>query len=482
LFSFPGALPHPSVVEKIRADICVIGAGSGGLSVAAGAAQMGARVVLVEKGRMGGDCLNYGCVPSKSLLAAARAAQHVRDATGFGVTAGEPGVDFAAVNRHVRDVIAQIEPHDSQERFEGLGVTVVRETAEFAGPRLVRAGNKEISAKRVVVATGSSPAVAPIKGLDGVPYLTNETIFDLTDAPAHLAIIGGGPIGCEMAQAHRRLGCPVTLLERDAILSRDDPDLSSILRERLTCEGVDLRERIKIESVHGTEGDIRIVTDQGQINASHILVATGRRPNIDDLNLEAAGIDHDRTGIMVDRRLRTSNKKVYAIGDVTGGYQFTHQAGYHAGIVIQNILFRLPAKADDTSLPWVTYTEPELAQVGLTAYELEQRYPEGRVLSVPYSASDRAKAERVGEGLLKVMVDQAGRIRGVSIVGQSAGELIQPWLLAMTQGLKIRAMTGFRAPYPTLGELNKFAASSYFTPKLFSDTTRKIVRLLMKLP
>ncbi|MDX1581702.1 MAG: FAD-dependent oxidoreductase, partial [Alphaproteobacteria bacterium] len=374
------------------------------------------------------------------------------------------------------------EPHDSQDRFEGLGVTVIREAARFVGPTTVRAGETEISAKRVVIATGSSPALVPIKGLEDCPYLTNETIFDLQEAPAHLAIIGAGPIGCELAQAHRRLGCDVTLLERDKILPKDDPDLADIVRTRLKAEGIDLREGIDVSSVSGTDGDILIGTGEGEIRASHVLVATGRKPNIDGLDLDAAGIEYDKAGITVDARLRTSNRKVFAIGDVAGGYQFTHQAGYHASIVVQNILFRLPAKTNDSTLPWVTYTEPELAQVGLMADELEEQYPGGKVLSVPFRDSDRAKAERATEGLLKVMVDKKGRIKGVSIVGQSAGELLQPWLLAMTQGLKIRAMTGFRAPYPTLGELNKFAASSYFTPKLFSDTTRKIVRLLLKLP
>ncbi len=469
-------------MEQIKTDICVIGAGSGGLSVASGAAQMGARVVLIERGEMGGDCLNYGCVPSKALLAAAEAAQAQRDSDRFGIRSVEPDIDFAAVQAHIKDVIAQIAPHDSQERFEGLGVDVIRAHAEFTGPKTVQAGDYEITAKRFVIATGSSPAVPPIDGLADVPYLTNETIFDVAEKPDHLIIIGGGPIGCEMAQAHRRLGCQVTLLEMFTIMPNDDPDLVDVVRQRLIAEGVEIREAASVEKVEGDGASIRVTTSDGVISGSHVLVAAGRKPNIDGLGLDAAGVETDRAGIVVDGRLRTSNKKIFALGDVSGGYQFTHQAGYHAGITIQNLLFRLPTKTNDASIPWVTYTEPELAQVGLTAAQLMEQDPKGTVLTSSFEGNDRARAGRVNKGLIKVMVDRKGKIKGASIVGPHAGELLQPWILAISQNLSIRAMTGFRAPYPTLGDINKAVAGSYYTPTLYSSRTRKLVRLLLKLP
>lgn len=469
-------------MSKLEADICVIGAGSAGLSVAAGASQMGARVVLVEKGEMGGDCLNYGCVPSKAFLAAGKAAQHAREAGKFGVTLSEPQIDFAEVSTHVRGVIAGIAPHDSQDRFEGLGVTVIREPARFTSPDTLEAGDTEIRAKRFVIATGSQPAMPPIEGLQDVSYLTNETLFSLTVRPEHLIVIGGGPIGCEMAQAHRRLGSRVTLLEAFTLLPKDDPDLVAIVRARLVAEGVDIRERAKVSSVSGRVGAIAVSLGSEEITGSHLLVAAGRVPNVEELGLETAGVAFSNKGISVDRRLRTTNQDIYAIGDVTGGYQFTHQASYHAGIVIQNCLFRIPAKADDSSVPWVTYTEPELAHAGLSAAQLAERHRGGKVLEASFSDNDRARTERQTDGAIKVMVDRRGRIKGVSIVGANAGELLQPWLLAMTQGLKIRVMTGFRAPYPTLGEINKAAAGSYFTPKLYSKLTRLIVRALLKLP
>ena len=469
-------------MNEIRADICIIGAGAAGLSVAAGASQMGAEVVLIEKGKMGGDCLNYGCVPSKALLAAAKAAQHGREAVKFGVTFVDPQINFAKVNAHVHDVIASIAPHDSQERFEGLGATVLRAPAVFTGRNRLSAGENTVIAKRFVVATGSKPALPPIDGLCAVPYLTNESIFMLTEAPEHLIVVGGGPVGCEMAQAHRRLGSRVTLLEMLTIMPKDDPDMVAVVRDRLIGDGVALREGAKVEGVAARSGGVRVIVDGDFVDGSHILVATGRAPSVDGLGLEEAGVAYSPRGIDVDARLRTSNKSIFALGDVTGGFQFTHQASYHAGIAIQNLLFRLPAKVDDSSIAWVTYTEPELAHVGMTAAQLMDAYPKGTVLESEFSGNDRARAVREPDGRIKIMVDGKGRIRGASIVGANAGELLQPWLLAITQKLKIRAMTGFRMPYPTLAEINKTAAGSYFTPKLYSEFTRRVVRTLMKLP
>ncbi len=472
--------------QTITTDICVIGAGSGGLSVAAGASQMGADVVLIEKHKMGGDCLNYGCVPSKSLLAAAKAAQAVRKSGRFGVNGHEPEIDFAAVHDHVHGVIAAIEPNDSVERFEGLGVKVIQGAGRFTGPREVSVGDQVIRAKRFVVSTGSRAVAPPIPGLEDVSYFTNETIFDQTSCPEHLIVIGGGPIGCEMAQAHRRLGARVTILERSAILPKDDPDAVAVVRKRLIDEGIDLREGVGIARVDKDGNGIAVTLTDGdreeRIAGSHLLVAAGRQPNVDGLDLEKAGVDYDRRGIKVDDRLRSTNKRVYAIGDAAGGYQFTHMAGYHAGIVIRNILFRLPAKVDTKAVPWVTYTDPELAHVGQNEAVARDRLGDKvRTVTWSFDENDRAQAERATDGFIKVVTDAKGRVLGATIVGLNAGELIQPWVLAVGQGMKIGAMASMIAPYPTLSEVSKRAAGAWYTPQLFSERTRKVVRLLQRL-
>ena len=435
---------------------------------------------------MGGDCLNYGCVPSKALLAAGRAATAYRQAAAFGLRAQAPEVPFAAVHDHVQGVIAGIAPHDSVERFEGLGVQVITQAARFVSPGEVEATDgTRVTARRFVIATGSSPATPPIPGLDTVPYFTNETIFDNTDCPAHLIIIGGGPIGVEMAQAHRRLGAQVTVLEMFTILANDDPELAGIVKARLASDGVTLLEGIAIKHVEAAADGIAVIVgddnEERTIAGSHLLVAAGRRPNIGQLNLEAANVAYSPKGIEVDARLRTTNKRIFAIGDVAGGFQFTHMAGYHAGIVIRNALFRLPAKVDYRAVPWVTYTDPELANVGLTEAKAREQHGEIRVLRWPFAENDRAQAEHATDGFVKVITDPRGLILGAGIVGAHAGELLQPWILAISQKLKIGAMAGIIAPYPTLGEANKRAAGSFYIPKLFSPRTRRIVGLLAKL-
>ncbi len=465
-------------------DVCVIGAGSGGLSVAYGASHMGARVVLIEGHKMGGDCLNFGCVPSKALLAAGHTAQAMRHADRFGIRPVEAEVDFAAVNRHVKDAIATIEPNDSVERYEGFGVDVIKAPARFTGPDSVEAGGRTIRARRFVIATGSSPSAPPIPGLDSVPYFTNETLFDNAERPDHLLIVGGGPIGCEMAQAHRHLGSRVTVFDRSGVLPKDDPELVEVVRESLLEDGVDLLEGVAIKGVSGEAGRI-VVTferdgDAREIEGSHLLVAVGRKPNIEELDLDAAGVTHDRSGVKVNDRLRTSNGRIYAIGDCAGGFQFTHLANYHAGIVIRNVLLRWPAKVDVSNLPWVTYTDPEMAHVGLTEANARKRHDDIRVLRFPYDDNDRAIAERVTEGFVKVVTGKRGKILGASIVGAHAGELLQPWVLAMSAGLKIGAMSGMIVAYPTLGEINKRAAGSFYTPKIFGDGMKRLVRFLSR--
>ncbi|MFW5678654.1 MAG: dihydrolipoyl dehydrogenase family protein [Pseudomonadota bacterium] len=471
-------------MREIKADICVIGGGSGGLSVAAGAAQLGAETVLVERAEMGGDCLNVGCVPSKSLLAAAHAAHAAANGEAMGVRPiGAPHIDASAVRAHVRDVIAGIAPHDSQERFEALGVTVLRSHARFTDPDTVEAGGVRIRARRFVVATGSRPAIPPISGLAETGYLTNETIWDLTELPRHLLVIGGGPIGCELAQAHRRLGSDVTLLEAQTLLPRDDRELVAIVRTALLADGTAIHEQAKVTAVARSGRGIRVQfeTDTGHqaVDGSHLLVATGRRPNVEDLDLDKAAIAHDRTGITVDRRLRTSNRRVFAVGDVTGGPQFTHVAGHHASVVVQNALFRLPAKVA-VVLPAVTYTDPELASVGTPPEEAADA--EGvEFVRVPFGDNDRARAERRTEGLLKLAADRKGRIKGVAIAGAHAGELLAPWIVMMSTNTRLRALTSAVMPYPTLAEVNKKAASAFYAPRLFSPGVKRLVGWLAKL-
>ena len=473
------------MTELLTPDICVIGAGSGGLSVAAAAAAFGVSVVLIEKGKMGGECLNTGCVPSKSLIAAANRARAVAQAGVFGVSAATPDIDFGKVHRHVQGVIAAIAPNDSKERFTGLGVRVIEGAARFKDRKTVAVGDAtEIKARRFVIATGSSPALPPIPGLEDVPYLTNETVFDLATRPQHLVVIGAGPIGLELAQAFHRLGSKVTVLEAAQPLAREDPECAGILLDALAREGVDLRSKVAVVRVEGTGTALRIVVRDGAgeqaLEASHLLVATGRRANADGLALERAGIRHDRNGIVVNRRLKTANRRVYAIGDAAGRGQFTHLANYHAGLVIRNALFRLPVRATETLVPRVTFTDPELAHVGVTEAELRSRRRAFRVLRWPYHENDRAQAAGETVGHIKVVTDPRGRILGATIVGAGAGEQITAWSLAISQRLNIRAFAGIIVPYPTLAEIGKRAAVTYFTPGLTSDWVRRIITLLRR--
>jgi len=461
-------------MANLKTDLLVIGAGSGGLSVAAGAVQMGADVILLEGGEMGGDCLNYGCVPSKALIASGKAAHAQTTAAKFGVANVDPKADYAAAKDHVADVIAQIAPVDSQERFEDLGVKVIRAYGEFISATEVRAGEDVITARRIVIATGSSPFVPPVPGLDTVPFETNESLFELRDKPGHLLIVGGGPIGMEMAQAHRRLGCEVTVIEGAKALGKDDPELAAIVLESLRDEGIEIAEDAMAKEVRGKAGAIEIEAEDGRVfKGTHLLMAVGRKPNTERLNLDAAGIETTRGGIKVDAGLRTTNRSVYAIGDVAGGLQFTHVAGYHAGLVIRSALFGLPAKQSTDHIPWATYTQPELAQVGLT--EAEARKAHGDKLEVArfdYSHNDRAIAERKTTGLIKVMVVK-GRPVGASIAGYQAGELINLWALVIANRLKMKHVANMVAPYPTIGEINKRAAGAYFSPKLFENSMVK---------
>lgn len=469
-------------MKRIKTDILIIGAGSGGLSVAAGAAQMGADVVLLEGHKMGGDCLNYGCVPSKALIATGKAACSQRNSAQYGVADAAGDVDYAAAKDHVADVIATIAPVDSQERFEGFGINVIREFGRFISKDEVQAGDTVIKARRIVIATGSSPLVPPIPGLDKVPFETNETLFDLREKPDHLIIIGGGPIGMEMAQAHIRMGCKVTVIEGAKALGKDDPELAEVVLNSLKGEGVEIAEDAVAAEIRGQAGAIEVETKDGRLfKGTHLLMAVGRRANTDKLDLEAGGVEPSRNGIEVDDSLRSSNRRVYAIGDVAGGLQFTHVAGYHAGVIIRSMLFGLPSKAKTSHIPWATYTDPELAQVGMTEAEARENHGDAlEVVRFHYNHNDRAIAERKTKGFIKVMVVK-GRPVGASIVGYQAGELINLWALALANKMKMSQIAAMVAPYPTIGEINKRAAGAYFSPRLFeSDLVKRVVGFVQR--
>ena len=455
--------------DRIRADLCVIGAGAAGLSVTAGALNFGASVILIEQSRMGGECLYTGCVPSKALLAAAAR-----------------GDDFAAAYDHMRGAIGAIEPHDSAERFRGLGAHVVHGKARFVAPRFLEVGGTSVTARRFIVATGSAPVVPPVAGLEAVPYFTNETLFDLAPEPRHLLVLGGGPIGVEMAQAYRRLGARVTLFEASRLLGRDDPELADIVRARLIEDGVTVHEETPVSAAEASaDGGVALTCGAGEsscrIGGSHLLVATGRRPNLGDLGLEDAGVAIVDGAPLVDSRLRTTNRRIYAMGDVVGPYRFTHMASYHARIVLMNALFRLPVRARYDAVPWVTYTDPELAHVGMSEAAARAAGHELRILRFPFAENDRAIAEGATQGLVKVVATRRGRVLGASIAGAHAGELILPWVLAVQHRIGIGKLAQAIVPYPTLSEASTRAAGNFHAPMLFGARMRRLVRLLARL-
>jgi len=468
------------MAETLRPDICVIGGGPGGLSVAAAAAAFGVPTVLVEGHKMGGNSLNAGCVPSKTLLAAARRAEATRSAKLFGVDVRDTGVNFSGVHRHVHSVIAAVAPADSAERFTGLGVRVIHAPAKFKDRNTVVAGDIEIRARRFVIATGSKPALPAIPGIDSGPYLTNESIFDLTERPEHLIIIGAGPTGLELAQGFRRLGSSVTVIEAAQPLDKDDPECTAIVLAQLEREGVVIRSGVNVVDITHAGRTVTATIDSGgaeqTITGSHLLVAAGRSPSIAELDLDAAGIRHERSGIVVNRKLKTSNRRVYAIGDcIAGALQLTHAANYHAGLVIQNALFRLPVRVNDDCIPWVTFTDPELAQIGLTEARALQQGIKIRVTRWLYHDNHRAQAEGAPRGHIKVITTANGKIVGVTIVGAQAGELIAMWVLAVARNLNLRDVTDLVLPYPTLSEIGKYAAMDYFPPSLTGVWARRII-------
>jgi pyruvate/2-oxoglutarate dehydrogenase complex dihydrolipoamide dehydrogenase (E3) component len=474
-------------LENSEPDICVIGAGAGGLAAAAAAAAMGVPVVLIEKGRMGGQTLT-GAVPMRALLAAAEHANAVRVGAAFGVKSARSGIDFAAVSAHVRGAVDAVTPLMSPERFTGLGVRIVAGTARFADAATVAIGDLRIKARRFIIASGASPFIPSIPGLSETPYLVPQTAFELADCPRHLIIVGAGRIGLGLAQAFRRLGADVTVLESGTPLRREDPECAAVVLDALEREGVRLRTGIRILQVRRVLARVQAVIQasgpesgaEETIEGTHLLVAAGRTPNVGDLDLDAAGIRHDRNGITVDKRLRTTNKKIYAIGDVIGGPGSTHLASHHAGLVVRNALFRHPIVVDQRAVASLTLTDPELARIGLTEQEARGAAGAIRILRWPYSENDRAAATGATAGHIKVVTDGSGQILGATIVGAQASENIALWALAIGQRLPIGAMAALIAPYPTYAELGKRAAITYFMRGLTSARVRRIIGWLRR--
>lgn len=458
-------------------DLCVIGAGSAGLSVAYGASHLGRSVVLFEREKMGGDCLNTGCVPSKALIKAAKIAHDRRHGSEYGIAPSEPVVDFDAVKAHIQGVIDQIAPVDSVERYSGFGVTVIKEDAAFEDERTIVSANHIVRAKRIVVAAGSRAAIPPVPGLDTVDYLTNESIFHVDRLPEHLIIIGSGPIGLEMGQSFRRLGSEVTIIDIAEPLGRNDTEHANVLLDQLKSEGVNFLAPVKTKKISQTKaGKIKIEFEEGKpVTGSHLLVAAGRAPNVDGLDLEKGGVKYDRRGIETDAALRTSNQRVYAAGDIAAGKGgLTHAAGFHAGALIKNLYFMPPglggllAKATTDRMPAVIYTQPELGTIGAGPDEA------AKVLHFEFNENDRAIAERQTLGGVKLYLDAKSKIIGASVVGEQAGEMINTISLAMAGGLKLSQISGMISPYPTRTEAVKRAASSHFTDAVFGPKAKAL--------
>lgn len=461
-------------------DLIVIGAGSAGLTAAGGAAMFGLKVALIEQSAMGGECLNTGCVPSKALLAAAKRAQCAREPTRMGVTLPDAEVDFAGVHRYLHDCIAAIAPRDSQARFEAMGVDVFRDTARFVGRREVMVGDRRLAAPRVVIATGSRPAIPDVPGLAAIPYLTNETLFALDTLPDHLVIIGGGAIGVEMAQAFRRLGSAVTMVVRGTLLARDDADAAALVTYRLTREGVTILSNCSATHAAREGNGLRLMLDNGTtIVGSHLLVATGRRANVDTLDLAAAGVVHGKRGIVVNARRRTSNRCIYAIGDCRDGPRFTHVAGYEGSLVAVAVALGWAGKVDWRALPHVTYCDPELAQIGLTEAEARDQHGDVDVTCEDVADNDRAVTEGDTTGFLK-LVRHRGRVVGVTIVGAHAGELLLPWTQVITGKTSTFALGSAIVAYPTRSELAKAAAFATLQPTVFGIWPNRWARFLAR--
>ena len=469
-------------------DIGIIGGGAAGLTAAAGAAQLGAKTLLIEKEKeLGGDCLRYGCVPSKTLLRTARVVHLMKRAQDFGLPRVEvPPVDYREVVARIRSVIAEIQKHDSEERFCGLGAKVAFGAPRFTDEHTLQLNGQSHTAKNWLVATGSSPAIPPVEGLKQTPHITNKEIFYLDHLPRSLIVLGAGPIAAEMAQAFTRLGSKVEVIQRSGqILSLEDPDLADSVMEVLRREGVIFHLNAGVRRVRDLGVEREVVIQKGEeeisLRAEMILVALGRKPNLDDLNLEAAGVEYDGKGIKVDDRLRTRQKHIYAAGDVTGAFQFTHAAGYEGGIVVSNAIFHFPRRTDYTFLPWCTYTDPELASIGMNEKRAKEAGLEYTVYTEGFEANDRSLAEGERVGKLKMLLGRNEKPLGIQILGPHAGELLSEWVAVLNGKVRLSTLAMAVHPYPTLGEINKRVAGTYLSPKIFSERVKKGLKFFFQL-
>lgn len=471
-------------MPKFEYDMIVLGGGAAGLTTTAGAAQLGVKVLLIEKEPLlGGDCLHYGCVPSKTLIKSAKVYHSMQHAKHYGLPQPNiPPVDYRHIAARIQSVKDVIQQHDSVERFEGLGAEVLFGNASFADEHTVVVesdkGIRRITGKQIVIATGSSPSAPPFTGLDNIPYLTNMDVFTLEKLPESLAVLGGGPIAVEMAQSFHRLGCKVTIIQRSGqILSKEDPDMANIVLENLRSDGMEILLSATVQEIRKTTNGVAVALTRGEnehrvVEAEQLLVALGRSPNIDSLHLGEAGIMFDGKGIHVDERMRTNQTHIFACGDVTGTHQFTHAAGYEGGIVVSNAVFHLPRKANYTWLPWATYTDPELASIGMNEKAAKAKGVAYTVRTEKFSANDRALAEGQPQGQIKMLLNNKEKPLGVQIVGPNAGELINEWVAILNGKIKLSTLAGAIHPYPTLGEINKRVAGSLIGEKIFSNKVR----------
>jgi pyruvate/2-oxoglutarate dehydrogenase complex dihydrolipoamide dehydrogenase (E3) component len=473
-------------MAKFDYDFGVIGGGAAGLTAASGAAQLGARTVLIEKEEaLGGDCLHFGCVPSKTLIKSAKVYHLLKKTEQYGLPSVTPDpVNFADVAARIASVIAKIQEHDSHERFTSLGVTVLRGSPHFLEDHTVSCDNKKITAGKWLIATGSSPAIPPLPGLETVPYLTNREIFSLKNLPESLIILGAGPIAVEMAQAFNRLGSKVTVLQRNTqILSREDKDMADALLDVLQEEGIAFHLGCRLEQVQENHGvkEVAIKTssqDDLVVQGKEILVALGRSANIDELGLNQLEISASTKGIEVDARLRTHRKHIFAAGDVIGGFQFTHAAGYEGSIVLSNAVLHLPRKADYRCMPWCTYTEPELAGIGMNEKTATAAGLSYRVWTEEFAANDRALAESEATGKVKLLIGENGKPIGAHVLGPHAGDLLSEWIAIFNGNLGLSKIAGAIHPYPTLSEINKKVVGAIYGEKLFSEKVKKALRFL----
>ncbi len=471
-------------------DIGILGGGAAGLTVAAGASQFGAKTILIEKETaLGGDCLHFGCVPSKTLIKTAHVYHLMKNAEKFGLPQVDlKPVDYKDVAKRIQAVIGVIQKHDSVERFCKLGVKVEFGDASFIDEHAVRLNGNRYSAKKWLIATGSSPAIPPVEGMDKTPYITNKEIFSLDKLPASMIVIGAGPIAIEMAQAFSRLGTKVTVIQRSSqILSKEDKDMADQIMEVMISEGVIFYLNSVVLSAKnlGSEKEIVIKNSAEKtlsLRAETILVALGRQPNLDGLELEGISLDFSRKGFLsVDGRLRTNHKHIFAAGDVIGGYQFTHAAGYEGGVVLSNAVLRLPRKTNYTYLPWCTYADPELASIGMNEKRAKAAGIKYSVWTEDFKGNDRSLAEGEEIGKIKMLLDEKEKPIGIQVLGPQAGELICEWVAVMNGGIKLSTLASAVHPYPTIGEINKRVVGTFFSGKIFSEKVKKTLKFFFHL-